>query len=53
MDAKEAAREKLLYPAIPEPRSSGRLKVSAVHELYYEESGNPSGNPGARRRARS
>ena len=32
------------YPAI-EPFKTGRLKVSAVHELYYEESGNPAGKP--------
>src|ERR1017187_4509635 len=33
-----------LYPAI-EPYNTGRLQVSAVHELYYEESGNPGGKP--------
>jgi proline iminopeptidase len=31
-----------LYPAI-EPRRTGRLKVSALHELHWEESGNPDG----------
>ena len=35
---------KNLYPAI-EPYDSGRLKVSPVHELYYEQCGNPSGKP--------
>jgi len=35
---------KTLYPAI-EPFDTGRLKVSAVHELYYEQCGNPSGKP--------
>jgi proline iminopeptidase len=33
-----------LYPPI-EPYATGRLKVSGVHELYYEESGNPQGKP--------
>jgi proline iminopeptidase len=32
------------YPAI-EPYSIGRLKVSDVHQLYFEESGNPNGKP--------
>jgi len=33
-----------LYPAI-EPYLTGRLKVSDIHELYYEECGNPHGKP--------
>ena len=33
-----------LYPEI-EPYRSGRLAVSDVHELYFEESGNPDGKP--------
>ena len=33
-----------LYPPV-EPYSTGRLQVSAVHEIYFEESGNPSGKP--------
>jgi proline iminopeptidase len=33
-----------LYPPI-EPRVTSRLRVSELHELYYEESGNPSGKP--------
>ena len=33
-----------LYPEIV-PFRSGRLKVSDVHELYYEECGSPSGKP--------
>jgi proline iminopeptidase len=33
-----------MYPPI-EPRVTGRLKVSDVHELYWEESGNPGGKP--------
>jgi proline iminopeptidase len=32
------------YPAI-EPYRTGRLRVSAVHEIYWEESGNPDGKP--------
>ena len=33
-----------LYPPI-EPYNTGRLQVSPVHELYFEETGNPSGKP--------
>jgi len=33
-----------LYPEI-EPHHTGRLRVSDVHELYFEESGNPTGKP--------
>lgn len=33
-----------LYPAI-EPHRSGHLRVSPVHEIYWEESGNPQGKP--------
>jgi proline iminopeptidase len=33
-----------LYPEIV-PYRTGRLKVSDVHELYYEECGTPSGKP--------
>jgi proline iminopeptidase len=32
------------YPEI-EPDRTGRLRVSEVHELYFEESGNPKGKP--------
>ncbi len=32
------------YPGI-HPYTSGRLRVSDVHELYYEECGNPDGKP--------
>ena len=35
---------KNLYPAI-EPFNTGRLKVSPIHELYYEQCGNPKGKP--------
>jgi proline iminopeptidase len=33
-----------LYPPI-EPFDRGRLRVSQVHELYYEQCGNPNGQP--------
>ncbi|MEY2747146.1 MAG: hypothetical protein RL112_2188 [Planctomycetota bacterium] len=33
-----------LYPPL-EARRVGRLKVSAIHELHWEESGNPLGKP--------
>lgn len=33
-----------LYPEI-EPYRQGRLRVSQLHELYYEECGNPKGVP--------
>src|SRR5258706_483144 len=35
---------KALYPAI-EPFDTGRLKVSPIHEIYYEQCGNPQGKP--------
>src|SRR5687767_11068922 len=33
-----------LYPAI-KPYNTGMLRVSAEHEIYYEECGNPKGKP--------
>lgn len=33
-----------LYPEI-EPFNRGRLRVSSIHEIFFEESGNPSGQP--------
>lgn len=33
-----------LYPEIT-PYATGRLRVSALHDLYYEECGNPDGKP--------
>lgn len=33
-----------LYPEI-EPYKTGFLKADAIHNLYWEESGNPQGNP--------
>ena len=35
---------RILYDPI-EPYDSGRLKVSSVHEVYYEQCGNPNGKP--------
>lgn len=40
----QVRRTRTLYPAI-RPHSTGYLRVSDVHELYYEESGNPRGKP--------
>jgi len=40
----EAAPRRTLYPPI-EPYRTGRLPVSEVHDLYFEESGNPDGKP--------
>ncbi|MGH8236986.1 MAG: alpha/beta fold hydrolase, partial [Steroidobacteraceae bacterium] len=42
--AKPAAGRRTLYPAI-QPYNSGMLRVSPVHEIYYEECGNPKGKP--------
>ncbi|XP_038044675.1 probable proline iminopeptidase [Patiria miniata] len=36
--------ETSMYPPI-EPYDTGRLKVDDIHELYYEQSGKPDGNP--------
>src|ERR1700722_20252612 len=33
-----------LYPPI-QPYNTGKLQVSPVHQIYFEESGNPSGKP--------
>ena len=35
---------KTLYRPI-EPYNSGHLRVSPLHEIYYEECGNPKGKP--------
>lgn len=35
---------KTLYPPL-EPFETGRLQVSEIHNLYYEQSGNPQGQP--------
>jgi len=42
--AKKAPSRRGLYPAI-EPYRTGHLRVSPVHEIYYEECGNPRGKP--------
>jgi len=39
-----SSTRRTLYPAI-EPFRAGRLPVSPVHEIYFEESGNPLGKP--------
>ena len=36
--------KRIIYPEI-EPYQTGFLKVSDLHQLYYEQSGNPDGNP--------
>lgn len=38
------APRRTLYPEI-EPYRKGTLRVSALHEIYFEESGNPAGKP--------
>ncbi len=35
---------RVLYPAI-KPHRTGYLRVSELHEIYYEECGNPKGKP--------
>ena len=40
----DANVRRTLYPEI-EPFRTGRLKVSGIHEIYFEESGNPRGKP--------
>ncbi len=40
----EPEARRTLYPEI-EPFHVGRLRVSELHELYYEQSGNPNGKP--------
>lgn len=40
----QAAKTGELYPAI-KPYNSGYLQVSAEHEIYFEECGNPQGKP--------
>jgi proline iminopeptidase len=42
--ATAAASRRDLYPEI-EPYRTGRLRVSEIHELYFEECGNPAGRP--------
>jgi proline iminopeptidase len=40
----ETAERRTFYPEI-EPYRTGRLRVSDLHEIYWEESGNPQGKP--------
>jgi proline iminopeptidase len=42
--APKAAAASALYPAI-RPFQKGFVRVSKLHELYYEQSGNPKGKP--------
>lgn len=44
MEAPEKDPETWAYPPI-EPYDTGRLRVSALHEIAYEQSGNPAGKP--------
>ena len=37
-------QRRTLYPEV-EPYVTGRLQVSNLHELHYEECGNPKGKP--------
>ena len=39
----DPAVRKDLYPHV-EPYETGRLKVSDLHTIYYEQSGNPGGH---------
>ncbi|MCO5577353.1 hypothetical protein L7F22_031182 [Adiantum nelumboides] len=43
-DAEQASLRRELHPPI-EPYSTGELKVSEIHTLYWEQSGNPEGYP--------
>ncbi|KAI5084371.1 hypothetical protein GOP47_0000540 [Adiantum capillus-veneris] len=43
-DAEQGSLRKELYPPI-EPYSTGELKVSEIHTLYWEQNGNPDGYP--------
>jgi len=42
--AVDEATLRSLYPEI-EPNRTGMLRVSELHEIYFEESGNPQGKP--------
>ncbi len=42
--ARAARARRRLYPPL-KPYRTGRLRVSALHEIYFEESGNPQGKP--------
>jgi proline iminopeptidase len=40
----DGTHRRTLYPPVV-PFDAGKLRVSDVHELYYEQSGNPAGKP--------
>ncbi|XP_060598187.1 probable proline iminopeptidase isoform X2 [Ruditapes philippinarum] len=42
--ATESSKFREMYPDI-EPYDTGMLKVSDIHQVYYEQSGNKNGNP--------
>ncbi|XP_053374446.1 probable proline iminopeptidase isoform X2 [Mercenaria mercenaria] len=42
--AVETSTARAMYPEI-EPYDTGMLKVSDIHQVYYEQSGNKTGNP--------
>ena len=44
MPAPDSVSRTDLYPPV-EPYASGRLRVDAMHQVYWEESGNPRGIP--------
>jgi len=45
VDIRSPASARLVaYPALT-PYRTGRLRVSALHDIYFEECGNPSGRP--------
>ena len=44
MPAPDSVSRTDLYPPV-EPYASGRLRVDALHQIYWEESGNPRGIP--------
>lgn len=47
MERKETVEKKELKTLFPEiePYNTGMLKVDDIHEIYYEECGNPNGKP--------
>lgn len=44
MNLSKPPYERTLYPEI-EPYNTGMLRVSDIHEIYFEECGNPDGKP--------
>jgi proline iminopeptidase len=44
VESSASAPLRTLYPPL-EARRRGQLRVSALHEIYWEESGNPAGKP--------